>query len=202
MAVFASEKHDDFAVVADARTEVRIISEQAHHVSARECLLDSQMGPRRRRKSSETLRRGRRPADGLAFAAVDGKGALVGTVRLWNVAAGIGQDGRPIPALLLGPLAVDSSIEGRGVGSMLIRHAIENARSLGHGAIILVGDAPYYGRFGFTSDFTGALAMPGPVERSRFLAIELVANHLSGAAGVLVATGQLASARRRFRQAA
>lgn len=202
MAVFASEKLDDFAVVANARTEVRIISEQFCHVSARENLLDAQMGPGRRRKSSEALRRGRRPAEGLAFAAVDGEGALVGTVRLWNVTAGIGQNGRPVPALLLGPLAVDSAIEGRGVGSMLIGQAIEKARSLGHGAIILVGDAPYYGRFGFSADFTGALAMPGPVERSRFLAIELVDNHLSGAAGVLIATGQLASARRRFRLAA
>jgi len=202
MAVRASEILDRIALAADAPSDIKIVSEQAHHVSARERLLDTQMGPGRRRKSSEALRRGCRPAEGLAFAAVDGKGALVGTVRLWNVAAGIGQDGRPVPALLLGPLAVDSTSEGCGIGSLLISHAIEKARQLGHGAIILVGDAPYYGRFGFSADFTGALAMPGPVERSRFLAIELVDNHLSGVAGVLVATGRPASARRWFRLAA
>lgn len=182
--------------------EIAIVAETAAHVAAREALLDRQMGPNRRRKSSEALRKGRLPAEGLAFSAVDETGRLVGTVRLWNVAAGIDRAGNPVPALLLGPLAVDAACEGQGVGSKLMRHAIATARDLGHGAIILVGDAPYYQRFGFSAGLAGALAMPGPVDRSRFLALELVDNHLSGAAGVLTATGRYVSERRRIRLAA
>ena len=82
---------------------VEITVESAAHVAAREALLDRQMGPKRRLKSSEKLRRGRLPADGLALSAVDGEGNLVGTVRLWNVAAGVGADGKAVAAVLLGP---------------------------------------------------------------------------------------------------
>ncbi len=201
MTVFVADR----CVLAPAQagqTAIEITVESAAHVVAREALLDRQMGPNRRLKSSEKLRRGRLPAEGLALSAVDGEGRLVGTVRLWNIAAGVDAEGVAIPALLLGPLAVDASTEGQGVGSQLMRAAIEKARALGHGAILLVGDAPYYERFGFSAGLTGALAMPGPVERSRFLALELVDDHLAGAAGVLTATGRRVSERRRFRLAA
>ena len=66
-------------------------------------------------------------------------------------------------------------------------HAISEAERLGHQAILLVGDAPYYGRFGFSADKTGQLSMPGPYERHRFLALELVAGALDDAAGTLKA---------------
>ena len=62
-----------------------------------------------------------------------------------------------------------------------MRHAIAEARRLGHRAILLVGDAPYYGRFGFSAEKTGSLAMPGPYERHRLLALELDAGALDGA---------------------
>ncbi|TDH35015.1 N-acetyltransferase [Pseudohoeflea suaedae] len=197
MTVFVADR----CVLAPA-SAFEITVETAEHVVAREMLLDRQMGPKRRLKSSEKLRRSRRPAEGLALSAVDGEGKLVGTVRLWNIAAGVDADGKAIPALLLGPLAVDASAEGMGIGSRLMRAAIARARDLGHGAILLVGDAPYYERFGFSSGPAGALAMPGPVDRSRFLALELVDNHLAGAAGVLVATGRRVLERRDFRRAA
>lgn len=171
-----------------------IVAEQDTETAAREALLDRAMGPGRRRKSSEKLRRGRKPSEGLALAARNGEGRLIGTVRLWDVAAG----GRP--ALLLGPLAVDPAAKSMGVGSALMRRAIEEARRLGHRAILLVGDASYYARFGFSAEKTGKLAMPGPYERHRFLALELVEGVLDGAAGTLQATGRkatLANGRRR-----
>ena len=68
----------------------------------------------------------------------------------------------------------DPKRAGRGVGAALVRRALAEARRLGHGAVILVGDAPYYSRFGFTADKTGALKLPGPFERHRLLALELV----------------------------
>lgn len=170
--------------------EFTIEPENAGDVVARERLLDIAMGPNRRKKSSEKLRRGRLPAEGLAFVARDASGHVIGTVRLWNVNAGITPGGKALPALLLGPLAVDPAHEGKGIGAALMRGAISEARRLGHGAILLVGDAPYYARFGFFADKTATLMMPGPFERSRFLALELEEGWLTGAAGVLVASGR------------
>ena len=174
--------------VSNAQT-FTIGREQASDVAARETLLDRAMGPNRRRKASEKLRRGRRPATGLSLTAKDENGRLLGTVRLWNVSCG--ENGRP--ALLLGPLAVDPLAKSAGIGSALMRHAIREADRRGHGAILLVGDAPYYGRFGFSAEKTDALSMPGPYERHRFLALELVPGALNGAAGTLVATGRKAA---------
>nr|WP_245455783.1 MULTISPECIES: N-acetyltransferase [unclassified Mesorhizobium] len=162
------------------------MAESAGDIEAREDLLDRAMGPGRRRKSSEKLRRGRRPSEGLAFVARDASGAVLGTVRLWDVTLG---EGGPA-ALLLGPLAVEPALKGSGVGSALMRHAVTEAARLGHGAILLVGDAPYYGRFGFSAAKTGALAMPGPYERHRLLALELMEGVLDDAHGTLKAAGR------------
>jgi predicted N-acetyltransferase YhbS len=107
-------------------------------------------------------------------------------VRLWHVWAGPGR-----PALLLGPLAVHPDFRNRGIGSMLVRHAISAARRLGHGAVLLVGDAPYYARFGFAADMTAGLWMPGRYERDRLLALELRPRAIDGARGLISAAGAL-----------
>ena len=155
----------------------------------REALLDRAMGPGRTLKSSEAIRRGRLAADGLSFCAIDGSGHLVGTVRLWNVAAGT-RDDAAVPALLLGPLAVAPHLKGVGIGGALMRRAIGVAAARGHGAILLVGDAAYYSRFGFSAAATGQFAMPGPFDPARLLARELVPGALDGVAGAVAATGR------------
>lgn len=160
-------------------------NEQAGDVFAREMLLDRAFGPARFRKSSEKIRSGRLPSEGLALVARDGD-RLVGSVRLWEAAAG------RTPLLLLGPLAVDDDCRGSGIGAALMRLAIDRARALGHGAVVLVGDEPYYRRFGFSTRGMDKLAMPGPFERSRFLGLEFVSGALAGASGVLRPTGRLA----------
>ena len=172
----------------DAAANIFVVAENVTDVAAREALLDRAMGAARKRKSSEMLRRGRRPSEGLAFVARDAAGALVGTVRLWDVVTGEGGE----LALLLGPLAVEPALRGAGVGSALVRHAVAEAKRLGHRAILLVGDEPYYQRFGFSAEKTARLAMPGPYERHRFLAVELVEGALDGAAGTLKACGRKA----------
>ena len=139
-------------------------------VVARENLLDRAMGAGRRRKSSEKLRAGRIPAEGLALVARDEDGHVIGTVRLWNVEAGVDADGNAVSALLLGPLAVDCQHEGKGIGGALMRAAITEARDRGHGAVLLVGDPEYYERFGFFTGPAQHLVMPGPFERRRLLA--------------------------------
>lgn len=161
---------------------IQIGVEAPGETGAREMLLDRTMGPDRHLKTSERLRENRLPASGLALVARDGD-EIVGSVRLWNVSAG-GRD-----ALLLGPLAVAPERQGEGLGGKLMRAALNRAAMFGHGAVILVGDAEYYARFGFSTEATRSLMMPGPVDRPRFLALELRDGALSGAAGLLVATG-------------
>lgn len=181
-----------------ASPAIVITAETGADIAAREALLDRAMGLGRKRKSSEKLRRGRRPSEGLAFVARNEGGALVGTVRLWDVR--LGDHGGA--ALLLGPLAVDPAVKSAGIGSALMHHAVAEAARLGHRAILLVGDAPYYKRFGFSAEKTGRLAMPGPYERDRFLALELAPGALDGARGTLKASGRKAGERAAMRVAA
>lgn len=162
---------------------IQIRDEIASDAAAREHLLDACFGPARFLKTSHRLREGRLPARGLALTAVRDE-TLVGTVRLWDVETGCGR-----PALLLGPLAVDPTLQGLGLGGTLMRAALATAAELGHGAVLLVGDAPYYARFGFEQTRADALYMPGPFERERFLGLELEVGALAGAEGVLRAAG-------------
>ncbi len=180
------------------RARPTIARETEADVAARENLLDRAFGAERRRKTCERLREGRLPAPGLAFAAhCDGK--LVGTLRFWSIEAGPGR-----PALLLGPIAVDPALRSRGLGARMIEQGLRRAAALGHHAVLLVGDEPYYRRFGFRRDGARALDPPGPVDLERFLALELRAGALSGAQGLVRPTGapDVATAGRRWRQAA
>jgi predicted N-acetyltransferase YhbS len=165
---------------------VTIREEARRDIAAREVLLDLAYGASRFAKTSERLREGRMPVDGLSLVAVD-DGKIVGTVRFWHVTGGPGR-----AALLLGPLAVDPAHRNRGIGTALVRRAIARARLAGHRAIVLVGDAAYYGRFGFTTARTGELWMPGRFESDRLLALELREDALAGARGLIAATAAFA----------
>ncbi|TWC00296.1 hypothetical protein FBZ93_10588 [Bradyrhizobium macuxiense] len=168
-----------------------IRAERASDVVAREALLDACFGEDRHTRTCQRLRDGRAPAQGLSLAAVRQDGRLVGTVRLWHVSAG----GRS--ALMLGPLAVDDGCRGLSVGAALMRRALAVAKTRGHGAVILLGDAPYYARFGFTAAKTGELSLPGAFARERLLGLELVDGALDGAWGMIVPTGALLSTKSR-----
>jgi predicted N-acetyltransferase YhbS len=161
-----------------------IRAERASDVVAREALLDACFGANRHTRTCQRLRDGRAPAEGLALSVVR-QGRLVGTVRLWHVSAG------GVPALMLGPLAVEDSCRHLGVGAVLMNQALAAATALGHGAVILLGDARYYARFGFSSAKTSELALPGPFERDRLLGLELRRGALDGACGMIAPTGVL-----------
>jgi predicted N-acetyltransferase YhbS len=163
---------------------VTIRLEMLSDVASREALLDKAFGRRRFCKTSERLREGRLPAEGLAFTALAEKGRVVGTLRLWAVIAGSAG-----PSLLLGPLAVDCRHQHKGIGRKLMDHGLATARVLGHDSVVLVGDAPYYGRFGFSDALTRSLHLPGPVDRQRFLGLELTPGALDGAEGLVSAAG-------------
>jgi len=159
-----------------------IRAERAQDEAAREALLDACFGENRHARTCQRLRDGRAPAEGLALSAV-AQGKLVGTVRLWHVSAG------GTRALVLGPLAVDCAFRKLGVGAALITRALAAARTRGHRAVLLLGDAAYYGRFGFSAAKTGELTLPGAYEQERLLGIELVPGALDGAWGMIVPTG-------------
>ena len=166
-----------------------IRAEEASDVVAREALLDACFGENRSLRTCQRLRDGRAPAEGLAFSAVR-DGRMVGTLRLWHVSAG------GIPALMLGPLAVEASSRKFGVGTALMDHALAAATTRGHRAVILLGDAPYYARFGFEAEKMAGLSLPGPFERDRLLGLELVPYALEGAQGLIVPTGRALPARK------
>ena len=168
-----------------------IRAERASDVVAREALLDASFGGNRHARTCQRLREGRAPAEGLAFIAVH-QGRVVGTVRLWHVTAG------GVPALVLGPLAVDSACRNLGIGAALMTHALAAAKARGHGAVVLLGDAPYYARFGFSPLKTGELSLPGPFERERLLGLELREGALDGAWGMIAPTGMAARRSRRI----
>jgi predicted N-acetyltransferase YhbS len=196
---------------------IAIRPETKRDVAAREALLDEAFGAARFAKTAQRLREDRLPADELSFVAcrdgkehfpekwepvfrrkcdkiknteclsdsIESESALVGTVRLWNISAGPGR-----PALLLGPIAVARQCRNAGIGAALMRHALAAAAARGHGAVLLVGDTPYYGRFGFSAEKTGNLWLPGPYERHRLLGCELKPGVLDGARGLVGATGR------------
>ena len=164
-------------------TPFAIREERPRDIAAREALLDTCFGSNRHQRTCQRLRDGRAPAEGLSFSAVNSR-RLIGTIRLWHVNAG------GVPALVLGPLAVDPTCRGLGIGAALVRHALEAARARGHDAVILLGDAPYYGRFGFSPRKTAELTLPGQFERDRLLALELREGALDGAWGMILPTGK------------
>ena len=149
-------------------------------------LLDAAFGPGRHLKTAQRLRDGREPAPGLALVARDDR-RIVGTLRFWSLRLGGGS-----PALLLGPVAVDPACQGRGIGSRLIRRGLGLATRGGHHRVILVGDERYYRRFGFRRGLTTGLTLPGPVDRRRFLGLELTAGALAGVRGRVRPAGAIA----------
>lgn len=135
-------------------------------------------GPARFTRAAHFIREGGPHDVNLSFVALMG-GIVVGSVRLTPVVIGTTQ------ALLLGPLAVRPEWKKRGIGGTLMRMSMEAAQKAGHRLVILVGDEPYYGPFGFKMVAPGLLVMPAPVDPRRMLACELVPGALNGVGGIV-----------------
>lgn len=130
-----------------------------------EALLDLCFAPGREMLSSYRLREGVAPVTALCLTARDAGGTLVGALRNWPVQVA----GRAV--LLLGPVAVHPTHQGEGVGAFLMHEAIARAAALGQERIMLVGDLPYYQRFGFSR--LDGVEMPPPTNPERVLGIAL-----------------------------
>ncbi len=166
---------------AAAENWFRIISAPAPKREA-EALLDAAFGLDRRTRASYRLREGSAPVPGLSFHAIDNtSGRLAGLVSFWPLR--IHPAGQP--ALLLGPLAVHPDFQNGGLGAELMRTGLQAARAAGHALAFLVGDEPYYGRYGFTRT-PERIILPGPYDPARLLHLELAPGALGDAAGLLL----------------
>ena len=136
-------------------------------------------GPGRFARSAYRVREGVPPVAPLSLTGWR-DGRLVGGIRF--TAVSIGEESH---ALLLGPLVVDPAHKGNGHGKALVGEGLDRARAQGFRLVVLVGDMPYYGRFGFVPVPRGQIALPGPVDPARLLTLELVPDALKGAVGTM-----------------
>ena len=130
-----------------------------------EALYDLCFAPGRERLSSYRLRERVAPIREMCLISRDADGTIGGVTRAWPVRIG------PARAVLFGPVAVHPTRQGEGLGAFLIWRALDAARELGQTRIVLVGDAPYYNRFGFRK--LRDVVMPPPTNPDRVLGMEL-----------------------------
>lgn len=138
-------------------------------------------GPGRFARTAYRIREGHGLMSRFCRAAQTG-GRLIAALRFTEVTIG-GKGG----ALLLGPLAVDPDFAGQGFGRRLIAEGIADARARGQSLVVLVGDLPYYGRFGFKPAGPGQIVFPGPVDPARILVAELIDGAATRYRGAIVA---------------
>ncbi|SDE49527.1 GNAT family N-acetyltransferase [Limimaricola pyoseonensis] len=146
-----------------------------------EALYDLCFAPGREALSSYRLRDGVAKVARLCLVARGRAGEVAGAIRTWPVRVG------SVPALLLGPVAVHPTRQGEGLGGLLILDVIERARADGHPRMLLVGDAPYYGRFGFSR--LEGVTMPPPTNPERVLGIALEDGAWGGVSGEVLRAG-------------
>lgn len=158
-----------------------------------EALFDLCFAPGRSALSSYRLRDGVEPLKNLSLVARDADGIAAGAIRFWPVrikpvridkGAGQGQvqgQGQGARTLLLGPIAVHPTHQGEGLGGMLMLESLELAAKNGWARVMLVGDAPYYGRFGFVR--LDGVEMPPPTNPDRVLGLDLCAPGWAGIRG-------------------
>lgn len=150
-----------------------IRSERPHDGAQIEALLERAFGPGRFTKSSERVREFAPFRPDLSFCAF-ADGELVGCVRMWEVEVG----GHRL--VFLGPLAVEAEARKLGVGGLIVERACEASQAAGFDLVLLVGDEPYFSRFGFSAAPAKGVIMPGPVNQSRVLVRELAPGAAEG----------------------
>ncbi|HEU0220816.1 MAG TPA: N-acetyltransferase [Paracoccaceae bacterium] len=159
----------------------RLQPETPENAQEVEYLYDLCFAPGRTALSSYRLREGVEPVHSLGWTARDEYDALVGAIRYWPVR--IGAAGHA--ALLLGPVAVHPTRQGEGLGALLIQETLAMAREAGWERVVLVGDEPYYRRFGFTHAAGRAVEFPPPTNPARILARELRPGGMAGVGGLV-----------------
>lgn len=145
----------------------QIVPAQAADLPEIDLLLDAGFGPARRNRTAYRLREGATPDPRLSFVARDGA-ALVGSVQCWPIRL-CTPEGGIVPLMLVGPVVTAAAQRGQGIATALIDTALAALDRVGPLPALLIGDAPFYGRFGFEAAATCGWIMPGPVEAARLL---------------------------------
>ncbi|MBL4602131.1 MAG: N-acetyltransferase [Emcibacteraceae bacterium] len=143
-----------------------------------EALLDTSFGQDRHKKAAYSLREGVAAISELSFI-IRKDSYLIATLRFWPVKLG------KYDLLLLGPIAVLPSLQGKGYGITMMEYGLKQAKKLGHKRVILVGEESYYSRLGFSRKCAKSIIMPGQNDESRLLALELVAGSFFGIKGII-----------------
>jgi predicted N-acetyltransferase YhbS len=159
--------------------EFRILPQRLQDPAHFDSLLDRTFGADRLAKTVYRLRDGVEDIEALRFVAVDADERLLASLRFWPILI------ETTPAILLGPLAVEPALQGRGIGKALVRHGLSEARRLGQRICVVVGGPEYYGPFGFVGAVAAGLVLPGPVEPERFQVLELEPGALEGLRGMI-----------------
>ncbi|MFK5978346.1 MAG: N-acetyltransferase [Rhizobiaceae bacterium] len=149
-----------------------IQSENPSQFDAIEQLAADAFGPGRFAKSAFRLREGVPHEADLSFVAMEGD-EIVGSVRQTRIKIG-GKE-----ALVLGPLVVASGVMNSGIGAALMEYSMSAAKEGAHDLVVLVGDEPYYSKFGFKKVPHGQISFPGPADPARILCCELVPDSLT-----------------------
>jgi predicted N-acetyltransferase YhbS len=134
-------------------------------------LLDAGFGPARRNRTAYRLRDNIAPLAALSFVARDGdtpESTIVGSLQCWPLQLR-GVSGTLFPLVLLGPVVTAADWQGQGIASRLMNAALAAADATAAPPILLIGDEPFYGRFGFSAAATAGWQLPGPVDRARLL---------------------------------
>jgi predicted N-acetyltransferase YhbS len=133
-----------------------------------DALLDASFGADRRGRTAYLLRAGTQMLDAMSFAIVDDNDALIGSIQCWPVKI-TDEEGEDYALVLVGPVAVAPHCQGEGHGKMLMNAALNAALMEGNPPLLMIGDAEYYERFGFSASETGGWQLPGPHEAHRLL---------------------------------
>lgn len=150
--------------------ELSIRSQDREDFPAVERLLDTTFGVKRKKRPSYRFRNSVPPHLPLCLSGEDERGAVLASLQFWKVILGQGRR-----ALLLGPLVVGPSLQGKGIGKELLRRGLQKAKEDGHALCFLVGEPSYYGAFGFVAAEPLGYAMTVPVESRKFLVCDLQA---------------------------
>ncbi len=169
----------------------RIYKETSADSAEVEYLYDLAFAPGRTALSSYRLRDGVDPVLDLSLIARDDFDAIGGAIRYWPVR--IGEAGHP--ALLLGPVAVHPTRQGEGLGALLISESLHRAFDRGWTRIVLVGDEPYYRRFGFSRAAAEDLSYPPPTNPDRLLARALIPGAFQGVSGMVRSWNSISAAK-------
>lgn len=149
-----------------------------------EDLLDAAFGSDRFGRTAYRIRAGTDAVPALSFALVEAS-VLIGTIQCWPVAHRAA-DGSATPLVMVGPVAVRPDVQRGGHGRVLMAHMLAAAETQADGALMMIGDPEYYGRFfGFDADATGDWDLPGPFEQRRLLARAVNGHALPTGAGMI-----------------